>query len=152
MMMMDPKPPDGQAAALVAAVDTHPEHRSATPLQRSTMPVPSRSWKPPSTTIPRPSSRWMTMTPNPAKPPGGQVAALVTVADTEQGGQELSRWTVTATNPAKPPDGVAAAPVADAGLPPERTPQITPSPTRPRDEGGGIRHEDTTPVRATLLT
>jgi hypothetical protein len=79
------------------------------------------------------------------KPPGGQAAALVAVADTEQGGQELSRWTATATNPAKPPDGAAAALVVDVGLPPERTLRIKPSPVRPRDEGGGIRREETTP-------
>jgi hypothetical protein len=95
------------------------------------MPILSRDWKPLLTTTPGPLSRWMTTTPNPAKPPGGQAAALVAVADTEQGGQELSRWTATATNPAKPPDGAAAAPVVDVGLPPEWTLRIEPSPVRP---------------------
>jgi hypothetical protein len=43
-------------------------------------------------------------------------------------------------NPAKPPDGQAAALVAvvdDAGLPPEWTPWVAPSPARWADEEGG---------------
>jgi hypothetical protein len=69
--MMGPKPPGGQAAAPVAAVDTHPERRSghtrsANPCQPTPMPGPSRG----STT----------MTTNPAKQPDGAAAAPVTDA------------------------------------------------------------------------
>jgi hypothetical protein len=46
-----------------------------------------------------------------------------------------SRWKLKVTDP-KPPDGEAAAPVTDAGLPPERTPQVAPSLARWPDEGG----------------
>jgi hypothetical protein len=106
-----PQTTDGQVVALVAAADTHPEHRSTTPLQRCIMPIPSCSWKPPSMTIPGLLSRWTTMTPNPAKLPGGQAVALVVVVDTEQGGQESS----------------GQAPWTRLG------------PVRPQDEGRGIR-------------
>jgi hypothetical protein len=96
----------------------------------------------------------MTTTPNPAKLPGGQAAALVAVADTRP--ERRSRhppsvtpisgpsqgWMTTTTNPAKPPDGAVAAPVADVGMPPEQTLQVAPSPMRPRDEGKGIRCEN----------
>jgi hypothetical protein len=60
------------------------------PLQRRSMPAPSRGWtrklprptrQPLLGTMPGPSSRWTTMTMDP-KPPNGQAAALVAVADT----------------------------------------------------------------------
>jgi hypothetical protein len=78
-----------------------------------------------------------------SKPPGGQVAAPVTAMDTHPECKSRHppstnpcRSTTMTTNPAKPPDGAAAAPVADAGMPPERTPQVTPSLARWPDEGG----------------
>jgi hypothetical protein len=148
----DPKPPDGQAVALVAATHMHPECRGATPLQQSTMPIPLRSWKPRSTPIPK-SSRGGTTTSttmtNPAKTPGGQAAAPVVVADTHPERRSghppsanprqsttipgnSSRWKPKVTDP-KPPNGVASAPVMDEGVPPEQTPQPAPSPTRQPD-------------------
>jgi hypothetical protein len=95
---------------------------------------------------------WTSSTPNPPKPPGGRASALVAVADmrpkhrsrhppsanpcqlTTISGNS-SRWKPRVTDP-KRPDGAAAAPVADAGLPPKWTPQVTPSLARRPDEGG----------------
>jgi hypothetical protein len=134
------------------------------------MPTPSHGWmqklprparQPPLGTTPGPSSRWTMMTTDP-KPPDGQAAALVAVADTHpEHSREhplnvtphqpthipgpLRGWMTTTTNPAKPPDGVAVALVTGMGLPPKWTLQITPSPVRLRDKGGGIRCEDMTP-------
>jgi hypothetical protein len=153
----NPKPPNGQAADLVAAADKHPGRRGATPLQRSTMPAPSHGWKPPSTTTPGPSSRQRKTTMGP-KPPGGQAAAPVVAADMHperrsehppsanprQSTTTLgssSGWKPKATDP-KPPDGVAAAPVADTGIPPEQTPRVAPSPVRLPDEGRDTRREN----------
>jgi hypothetical protein len=131
----DPKLPDGQAAALVATADTHPKCRGATPLQRSTMPVPSHGWKPRSTPTPRSSrggTTTSTTTTNPAKLPGGQVAAPVT----DEG--VPPEWTPRPTpSPVRQPDGAAAAPGADAGSPPKWILRIAPSPARRPYEGGG---------------
>jgi hypothetical protein len=122
MKTMDPKPPDGQAAALVVAADMHPERRSghppsATPRQPTPMPGPSRGWT--------------TTTTNPTKPRDG--AAVAPVADA---GLPPERTLRIAPSPVRQPDGAAAAPVADMGLPPKRTPRVTPSLVRQPDEGG----------------
>jgi hypothetical protein len=139
----NPKLPDGQAADRVAAADKHPEHRGATLLQQSTMPTPSRGWKPPSMTTPGPSSRRRKTTMGP-KPPGGQAVAPVAAADMHpecRSGHPLSanpcqltttsgsssEWKPKATDP-KPPDGAAAAPVTDADMPPKWTLQVAPTP------------------------
>jgi hypothetical protein len=152
--MTAPKPPSGQAVVLVTATDTHPERRGTTPLQRSTMPAPSRGWKPPSTT-PGPSSRRRKTMMGP-KPPGGQAAAPVAVANahpecrsghppnvnpcqsTTTSGSS-SRWKPKATDP-KPLDGEAAAPDADAGLPPNG--QLHPALRDDQTRGGKVQEVD----------
>jgi hypothetical protein len=91
---MDPRPADGRAAAPVAVVDMHPEHRSGTPQQRSTMPPPSHSWKPRSTPIPGPSRGWKTTTMGP-RLPVGQAAAPVMAEDTHP--ERKGRHPLTAT-------------------------------------------------------
>jgi hypothetical protein len=89
--MMDPRPADGQVAAPVTVASTHPEHRSSTPRQRSTMPPPLHGWKPWSTPIPGPSRGWKTATAGP-RPPIGQAVAPIMAKDTHpehKGGHPL---------------------------------------------------------------
>jgi hypothetical protein len=124
-MTMDPKPANGQVAALVAAADKHPECKDRHP--------PSATPQPP---MPMPRSSSGMTTPNPAKLPDGVVAALV--ADT---GLPPERTLQIASSPVRQPDGAAAAPGVDVGSPPKWILWIAPSPARrPYEEGGDFEH------------
>jgi hypothetical protein len=91
------------------------------------------------------------------KLPGGQAAAPVVAVDTHPERRSRhppstnphqstttsgssSGWKPKTTDP-KLPDGAAVAPVTDAGMPPEWTPWVAPSPVRLPDEGGDTRRE-----------
>jgi hypothetical protein len=117
-MMSEPvRPPEGQTLTQVAVQDTHPEYKNGHPLSATPL-----QWRP----MPKSWHGWMWSTaPQP-------LSAML---------KSWHGWIWKTPSPVRQPDGVAAAPVVDAGLPPEWTPQIAPSPARRPDEGGeGSEH------------